>query len=154
MAFILVKAYEKLICLQAYSSKDICQLNCAAIHWHQCDARAFTLSQSLSTTKIPPAFCFHRKRQISDRNTQRNYFPNEVCRIYHGRACSCMCSLWEGEKSTKWQLHGWWSLIFSGMFVQDGWVVSTSSAICHTVPQLMSKPKKCLCKISYSSFKA
>lgn len=40
---------------------------------------------------LPPAFCFHRKQQLSDRNTQRNYFPNKVWSIYCRRACLCMC---------------------------------------------------------------
>lgn len=145
--------------VKAYAKADLtCKITPAKIHasWTvrlpiatNADAGAFTLSHSLPRTKVPPAFCFHRKQP--NRNTQSNYFPNEVCRIYHGRACSCRCTLCVGEKSTKQQLHVWWSLIFSGMLVQDGWVLSTSSAICHTVPQLMSKPKKYICKICDSS---
>lgn len=44
-----------------------------------------------SKPSLPPAFYFHTKQQPSDRNMQRNYFPNKVWRIYCGRACLCMC---------------------------------------------------------------
>lgn len=156
MAFIPMKAYAKadLLASLLQQSKTDARWTVQLPVDTSADTGAFALSRYLFRTKPPPAFCFHRKQQPSDRNTQRNYFTNEFWRIYHGRACSCMGTLWEGEKSTKWQLHGWWSLIFSGMLVQDGGVISTSSALCHTVPQLMSKPKKYVHKMVYDSFKA
>lgn len=61
--------------------------------------------------------------------------------IMEERVCACECTLWEGEESTRGWLRGWQSLIFSGMLVQDGWAVGTSSALCHAVPQLLSQTK-------------
>lgn len=155
MAFIPVKAYAKAdlvanLLQQRTMPAELCSYPLTPM---QMPGHSHCPISSLEPRFLQPFASTENKNPHTEISREITFQTNFVGFIMeeHVHVCA-FCR--KKEKSTKWQLHGWWSLIFSGMLVQDRWVVSTSSAICHTAPQLISKPKKYICEISYDSFKA